>query len=181
VDSSGAESGSTYAWRVNPFRRLANDLRATWRVLAKELSAFGVVGFLNLFVDIGLFNALHFGLDLGPTTAKIISTGVATTCAYFMNRHWSFSHRARTGLAREYSLFFGLNGIALLMGIAINDFTYYVLSHTDARSMNLANLIGIGLGTIFRFWAYKRWVFLAPDTAEEISGDVAVNKAEADA
>jgi putative flippase GtrA len=148
---------------VNSFRKLAEELSTTWRILVKELSAFGVVGFVNLFVDIGLFNWLHFGLGLGPTTAKVISTGVATTSAYFMNRHWSFSHRARTGLAREYTLFFGLNGIALLMGIAINDVTYYVLSRTDHLSMNIANLIGIGLGTIFRFWAYKRWVFLAPD------------------
>jgi putative flippase GtrA len=148
-------------------------VKATWRVLLKELSAFGVVGFVNLFVDIGLFNWLHFGLGLGPTTAKVLSTGVATTSAYFMNRHWSFSHRARTGLAREYTLFFGLNGVALLMGIAINDVTYYVLSRTDHLSMNIANLLGIGLGTMFRFWAYKRWVFLAPDTTESLLGEEA--------
>jgi putative flippase GtrA len=154
---------------VHSFRDLLDEVQATWRVLLKELSAFGVVGFVNLFVDIGLFNWLHFGLGLGPTTAKVLSTGVATTSAYFMNRHWSFSHRARTGLAREYTLFFGLNGVALLMGIAINDVTYYVLSRTDQLSMNIANLLGIGLGTIFRFWAYKRWVFLAPDTTEEIT------------
>lgn len=154
---------------MSPLRDLLDELKSTWRILAKELSAFGVVGFVNLFVDIGLFNWLHFGLGLGPTTAKVLSTGVATTSAYFMNRHWSFSHRARTGLAREYSLFFGLNGVALLMGVAINDITYYVLSRTDHLSMNIANLIGIGLGTMFRFWAYKRWVFLAPDTAEEIT------------
>ena len=148
------------------FHDLIGDLRATWRILLKELSAFGAVGFVNLFVDIGLFNWLHFGIGLGPTTSKVISTGVATTSAYFMNRHWSFSHRARTGLAREYSLFFGLNGIALLIGVAINDVTYYVLSRTDHLSMNIANLLGIGIGTIFRFWAYKRWVFLAPESTE---------------
>jgi putative flippase GtrA len=151
---------------VHSLRNLPDELKHTWRILAKELSAFGVVGFINLFVDIGLFNWLHFGVGLGPTTAKVISTGVATTSAYFMNRHWSFSHRARTGLAREYSLFFGLNGIALLIGVAINDTTYYLLSRTDHLSMNVANLLGIGVGTVFRFWAYKRWVFLAPVTTQ---------------
>jgi hypothetical protein len=25
------------------------------------------------------------------------------------------------------------------------------------------NVIGTGLGTVFRFWAYKKWVFLHPD------------------
>jgi putative flippase GtrA len=153
---------------VSAFRDAVRDLRFTWRILLKELSAFGVVGFFNLFLDIALFNWLHFGLGLGPTTAKVLSTGTATTSAYFMNRHWSFSHRARTGLAREYSLFFGLNAIALLAGVAINDFTYYVLSRTDQVSMNIANLLGIGVGTVFRFWAYKRWVFLAPEPPQEI-------------
>ena len=27
---------------------------------------------------------------------------------------------------------------------------------------NAASFIGTGLGTIFRFWAYRKWVFLAP-------------------
>jgi putative flippase GtrA len=165
---------------VNPFRGLAGKLGTTWRILAKELSAFGVVGFLNLFVDIGLFNLLHKGLGLGPTTSTVLSTAVATTSAYFMNRHWSFSHRARTGLAREYTLFFGLNGIALLMGIAVLDFTYYVLDLTDTTSTNIAKVLGIGIGTIFRFWAYKRWVFLAPDTVAEISDESAITKADAE-
>ena len=171
MDSPGADLGSPYAWRVNPFRKLASELNTTWRILVKELSAFGVVGFINLFVDIGLFNVLHGGLGLGPTTSTVLSTGVATTCAYFMNRHWSFSHRARSGLAREYTLFFGLNGIALLMGIAVLDFTYYILDRTDPTSYNLAKILGIGIGTIFRFWAYKRWVFLAPDTAAELADE----------
>jgi len=29
--------------------------------------------------------------------------------------------------------------------------------------MNAVNLVTIGMGTIFRFWAYKRFVFLHPD------------------
>jgi putative flippase GtrA len=132
-----------------------------WQVLFKELSAFGVVGAVNLFVDIGLFNALHFGAGIGPLSSKVISTTVATTSAYFLNRHWSFSHRARTGLAREYTLFFVLNGIALAMGLLVLGATRYGFGFTDKLSLNVANLIGIGLGTIFRFWSYKRWVFPA--------------------
>jgi putative flippase GtrA len=140
-----------------------------WRVLLKELSAFGVVGVINLFVDIGLFNALHFGVGLGPLTAKVISTTVATTSAYFLNRHWSFSHRARTGLAREYTLFFVLNGIALVMGLLVIGATRYGFGLTDKVSLNVANLIGIGIGTVFRFWSYKRWVFPAHDESDTAS------------
>jgi len=144
---------------VSFVRSLLDRVETPWRVLVKELSAFGVVGVINLFVDIGLFNALHFGAGIGPLTSKVISTTVATTSAYFLNRHWSFSHRARTGLAREYVLFFVLNGIALVMGLLVLGLTRYGFGLTGKLSLNVANLIGIGLGTIFRFWSYKRWVF----------------------
>jgi putative flippase GtrA len=144
---------------VSFVRSLLDRIGTPWLVVVKELSAFGVVGVFNLFVDIGLFNALHFGAGIGPLTAKVISTGIATTSAYFMNRHWSFSHRARTGLAREYTLFFVLNGVALVMGLAVIAATRYGLGFTDKVSLNVANLVGIGFGTVFRFWSYKRWVF----------------------
>jgi putative flippase GtrA len=139
-----------------------------WLVLVKELSAFGVVGVINLFVDIGLFNALHFGVGIGPLTSKVVSTSIATTSAYFLNRHWSFSHRARTGLAREYTLFFVLNGIALVMGLLVIGATRYGFGLTDKLSLNVANLIGIGIGTVFRFWSYKRWVFPAHEDAASV-------------
>jgi putative flippase GtrA len=149
---------------VSVVRSLLDRAGSPWQVLAKELSAFGVVGVVNLFVDIGLFNLMHFGVGLGPLTSKVISTSVATTSAYFMNRHWSFSHRARTGLAREYTLFFLLNGVALAMGLVVLGMTRYGFGLTDKLSLNVANLIGIGVGTMFRFWSYKRWVF--PPQAE---------------
>jgi putative flippase GtrA len=147
-------------------RSLTDRIGTPWQVLLKELSAFGVVGVINLAVDIGIFNALHFGAGIGPLTSKVISTTVATTSAYFMNRHWSFSHRARTGLAREYMLFFVLNGIALVMGLLVLGLTRYGFGFTGKLSLNVANLVGIAIGTVFRFWSYKRWVF--PPSAEAI-------------
>jgi len=156
---------TTYTPRVSFARGLLARTTTPWHILLKELSAFGAVGVVNLFVDIGLFNALHFGTGIGPLTSKVISTSTATTSAYFMNRQWSFSHRARTGLAREYSLFFLLNGVALLMGLLVLGTTRYGLGLTDKFSINVANLVGIGIGTVFRFWSYKRWVF--PPQQEE--------------
>ncbi len=131
-----------------------------WHILAKELSAFGVVGAINFGVDTGLFNAFHVGLGVGILTSKAGSTTVATTLSYFMNRHWSFSHRARTGLRREYVLFFAINLVALAIGLVILAISEYGLNYRDTLSENIANLIGIAIGTVFRFWSYKRWVFM---------------------
>lgn len=151
----GARGNATYT----PAVRLPDRLGTPWQILVKEVSAFGVVGVLNLFVDVGLFNLLHFRIGLGPTTSNVLSAAVATTISYFANRHWSFSHRARTGLRREYTLFIVINLIALGISSVVIAFTYYVLDATDPFALNVAKVVGIGIGTIFRFWSYKRYVF----------------------
>jgi putative flippase GtrA len=38
-------------------------------------------------------------------------------------------------------------------------FTYYVAGATDPFALNVAKMVGIGIGTVFRFWSYKRYVF----------------------
>ncbi len=142
-------------------RRLRAEIRATWRILLKELSAYGVVGLINLGIDVAIFNLLHFTLGVGPLTSKVGATCVSVTTAYFMHRHWSFSHRARTGVRREYPLFFLINGIALAMGLLVIALVRYGFDRDDVFALNVANLVGIAIGTAFRFWCYKRWVFPA--------------------
>ena len=78
-------------------------MRSSWRILLKEVAAFGAVGIVSLFIDLGIYNALF---QYGSLKAKCVSTVVATTFAYFGNRHLSFSHRARTSIGRETSFFF---------------------------------------------------------------------------
>ena len=131
-----------------------------WRILVRELSAFGIVGVVNLGIDVGLFNLLHFTFGIGPLTSKVAATVVSVTSAYFMHRHWSFAHRARTGLRREYPLFFLINGGALVIGLAVIALVRYGFGWDGVVSLNIANLVGIAIGTVFRFVAYRRWVFL---------------------
>lgn len=143
--------------------RALTDRPARSRSLVRELGAFGIVGLVNLGVDVGLFNLLHFTLGIGPLTSKLVATGVSVTSAYVMHRQWSFSHRARTGVRREYPLFFLINGVALLMGLIVLGVARYGFGLEGVLSLNLANLVGIAVGTAFRFVAYKRWVFMAPE------------------
>ena len=74
-------------------------LRGTWRLLLKELGAFGVVGGLCFALDSALFQLLYTSAGLGAVPPSSISTVVSMTVAYLGNRYWSFSHRARTGCA----------------------------------------------------------------------------------
>ncbi|MEU0565559.1 GtrA family protein [Nonomuraea sp. NPDC005983] len=128
--------------------------------LLHELTKFGVIGAMAFVIDTGLYNVFMLWLDLGPLTSKVLATLISATFAYLGNRFWTFRHREQSGLGREYFLFFLLNGIALLFGMLTIGFTKYTLHLHDAFSLNVANLMGVGLGTLFRYWSYKKWVFL---------------------
>jgi putative flippase GtrA len=136
-------------------------VRDSWRILFKEISAFGLVGLISLVIDLSLFAWLS---PDGALKAKCISTVVATVFAYFGNRYLSFSHRARSSIGRETSFFFGINLIVLVISELIIAFFVYPLHYGHGSGVVfVVNLGTIGLGTIFRFWAYKRFVFLHPD------------------
>jgi putative flippase GtrA len=141
--------------------KLREQLRGSWRILLKEISAFGLIGAMALVIDLSVFAWLS---PHGALKAKAVSTVVSTTFAYFGNRHLSFSHRARTSIARETSFFFGINLITLIFSELIIALFVYPLKypHTSA-TVFVVNVFTIGLGTLFRFWAYKRFVFLHPD------------------
>jgi len=136
-----------------------------WRILVHELAKFGIVGVFNTFLDFGLANLLHFGFHWHELAAKTGSTVVAATSSYFMNRHWTFRHRARTGLRREYSLFFLLNGVGLLISDACILVVQVGLHRTGVLWFNLAQVVGLAFGMLFRFTTYKRWVFVQPEGA----------------
>jgi putative flippase GtrA len=130
------------------------------RRLSHELGKFGAVGLAAYVVDIGIYNLIRFGLDWAPLRSKAISTIIAITVAYFGNRHWTWRHRRHTSFRREYLLFAIVNGAGLAIQLAILGFTVYVLDLRGGLAENLAgNVVGVAIGTGFRFWAYRTWVF----------------------
>ncbi len=151
---------------------LRNRLRMTWRVLLKELSAFGVVGAVCFIIDVGLFQYLYGHADVGAVNAKLLSTLASTTLAFIGHRYWSFSHRARTGVRREYTLFIVINGLALALGLALVAFVRYPLGQESALVLQAANLTSIALGTILRYFSYRRWVFPAHDSPAAVGRPV---------
>jgi len=145
---------------------LVQRLRDATDVVAREMVKFGAVGAIAFVVDIGLFNLLRFGLDGAgplehkPITAKIISATAATLVAWVGNRLWTFRHRRRVKVHHELALFVIFNVAGMLIALGCLWFSHYVLDLTSARDDNLsANGVGLVLGTLFRFWAYRTFVF----------------------
>jgi putative flippase GtrA len=133
--------------------------------MRKELSKFGVIGLAAYVIDLTVFNLLRFAGGEGPLydkplTAKVFSVLVATTFAYFGNRHWTFKDRTRSSFRREYGLFFAFNAVGMIISLSCLWISHYLLGFDSALADNIsANVIGLILGTIFRFWGYHNWVF----------------------
>lgn len=143
-----------------------HDLRRQLVRLAREFAKFGTVGAAGMVIDLGLFNLLVFGggrvLAEHPLPARTLSIAAATVVTYLGNRFWTWRHTERRGMHREYALFFVLNGIGLGINLSVLWLATEALGATGPIWTNLANLTGIGLGTLFRFWSYRRFVFRAP-------------------
>jgi putative flippase GtrA len=135
-----------------------------FRAIAHEIAKFGVIGLVAYVVTIGLSNWFHFAVGLGPLTSLGIAMLVAATFSYFANRHWTWRHRERTGWRREYTLFILLS----VVGFAITEVPVavaeYVLHLRSPLAYNISgNVIGTAFGSVWRFWSFKRWVFLEPE------------------
>lgn len=136
------------------------------RHLLPELAKFGIVGATGSVVDLGGSAFLYGTVHLGPLTSKGIALSAACVVTYLGSRFWTFRHRENQPLARELALFIVLNGVGLLIAEIVIAITAYAVGNKDQLAYNAASIIGTGLGTIFRYFAYRKWVFLAPARPE---------------
>lgn len=163
------------AGRVGPYPGsvIRNLIARVWREAAK----FGIIGLFNFALDAGLFNVLrHTVMSNRVITASIVSTSVAAVSSYFMNRHWTWRDRSRTGLSRELPMFLLLSAVGLGISTGCLAFSHYVLGYTSGLADNIAkNGFGLVLGMVWRFWSFKRWVFRPAATAQDSALEDAVN------
>ena len=132
--------------------------------LRNELLKFGSVGSVAYLVGVGGFNLLvhipRAPLADKPITASLISGIFAVLVAYIGNRFWTWRHRPKNSLKREVTIFFAVNAVGLGFSALSLGISRYVFDLHSALSDNIsANIIGVGLGTIFRFIGYRTWVF----------------------
>ena len=161
------------------------SLRKRFADLIPELAKFGVVGLIGSIIDLGGADYLHVHEGIGPMVAKALSITAATIVTYLGSRFWTFRHRVNQALLREGLLFVALNVVGLAIAEIVIAVTTYGLDYRSALAYNAASVIGTGLGTIFRYFSYKKWVFLAAvdelteaTTASEAAAMLAVAETE---
>jgi putative flippase GtrA len=160
----------------------------------KELVKFAVVGGSTFVIDTVLFLVLkHSVLEAKPIVSKVIATLVATIVSYVLNREWSFRTRGGRVRHHEAALFFLISGLGIAVTSAPLGVSRYLLDlttpHVSPFTQEMADfvsaqVVGTILAMMFRWWAFRRFVFPHADarpriredqidiTAAELLGDV---------
>jgi putative flippase GtrA len=147
-----------------------NEHRRASRLLP-QLIKFGAVGAVGVLVNVVVFNSLMLTvfapkvMQHGPIYATIIATTVAIITNWVGNRFWAFSAQRQTNTLRE-GIEFGLVSLAG-MGIPILCLwiSHYLLGYKSLLADNISNyIVGLAIGTVFRFALYRWWVY-APNRA----------------
>lgn len=138
------------------------ELYDRFRQLLPELLKFGVVGGIGTVVDLSGAALLHGKYHVGPLEAKAASVTAATVITYLGSRFWTFKDHENHELKREAVLFIVLNVVGLAIAEAVVGLVTYAMSLHGQLEYNIASFLGTGCGTIFRYFAYKKWVFLPP-------------------
>ncbi|MFC9683647.1 GtrA family protein [Streptomyces sp. NPDC056948] len=147
--------------------RARDAVKGIWREAAK----FGVVGALAFVVDNGGYNLLVFGLPGGveggpmrtsPVQASVIATAAAALFSWAGNRYWTYRDQHREKVTHELVLFLVANGVGLAITAGTVFASRQLLGLDSALSDNTARIFGWALATLFRFYAYRRYVFVAP-------------------
>jgi putative flippase GtrA len=144
------------------------------RKLIAQLARFGAVGAVGFVVDIGVFNLLRLtvlspdAVDHGPFLAKVISTSLAIVVNWIGNRYWTFGEERRTRALREGIEFAVVSVGGMLIGLACLWISREILGYTSLLADNISsNVVGLALGTVFRFALYRFWVFNPARTSRQ--------------
>ena len=142
--------------------------------LASEAVKFLTVGGLATLVSFVLFNALVHGINRpgpmheDPLVAFILANTVGMVVSYRGSRSWAFRNRSAVGVAGGRLAFFVINMVSMVIPLGCLSFSRYVLGLTDPFADNIAaNVVGLSLGTLARFWALRRFIFLSPARIEQ--------------
>ena len=141
--------------------------------------SFLVVGGVGFLVDAAVYNALVFWGGHGPLFAyplvgKIIAIAVASVATYFGSRFWTYRDRAGKQTLASFAVFALLNVIAILLQLGCLGFSRYVLHLDSPLADNVSGtLIGQAAATLFRYFAYGKWVFRDHErAADEATADI---------
>ena len=145
-----------------------------------EVVRFMMVGGIATAVAFVLFNGLVHGFFLGagpmnsqPIPAYVIANTVGMLISYDLSRRWTFRHRVSDHPDGGFTAYVVINAVTMLLPIACLYLTRSVFGWDSAIADNLsANVIGVLLGQIARFFLFRKFVFGRPIRYTQVYGSV---------
>lgn len=132
-------------------------------LLSREVLDFLVVGGAGYVVDVSVFNLLRSVAPFSvvdPSIARTLAVCVAMCVTYVGNRSLTWRGRSGGDRRREISLFVLFNVIGFGFSVVTLLVSHDLLGLTSRLADNVsANVVGLALGTVFRYVTYKRFVF----------------------
>ena len=142
-----------------------------WRRILTEAYRFLAVGGLATIVAFVIFNLLVHGFRMGydapladePYLAYVIANVIGMAVSYRGSRTWVFKDRPPRTADGGRLLFIVINLATMLIPMACLWVSRNVLGLDDPLSDNVAaNVIGLFLGMVARFYLFRTLVFRRP-------------------
>ncbi len=144
-------------------------MRARLRRLSNEAAKFSAVNVAATVVAVLLFNVLAHGvmgiyrpgpLNGWPLTSWFIANWVGMWISFYGSRRYAFKHRRPSGPGGGALIYTVVNLASFVIPMACLWLTRNTMGWNSALADNIsANVIGAALGMVFRFWAFRRFVF----------------------
>lgn len=161
----------------------------------KRFVKFLVVGMIGFIVDFGIFNLLlnplnalfsvgtwayhllfglglgeEFIIHLGPTVASSISFVAAVISNFYWNRHWTYPDSRSRSPRRQFTMFFVVSAIGILIRIPIVFFTTPVFrslvstigplqTHATRLADNMSLAVAVLVVLFWNFFANRYWTY----------------------
>lgn len=134
--------------------------------LFHEIAKFGLVGGTSLVINFILFQVYSSFKRNDVLVASIVASVLSTIVAYLGNRYWTYRDRDCTGVGREVVLFFGSNGVGMVIQVGCLALTHYVIGWNSNLGDFFGNyVLGMSMGMGFRFWSYRTLIFPETESA----------------
>ncbi|MGO4595412.1 GtrA family protein [Leifsonia sp. 2TAF2] len=138
--------------------------------LLPQLIKFGAVGAVGFVVNLLVFNALMLLVLVNVPHKTLFSTAIATLVAigtnWVGNRYWAFSGNRNENATREGLEFLIVSLAGMAIPLLCVWVSHYLLGYQSLLADNISNnVVGLALGTVFRFAFYRWWVFSPERTA----------------
>ena len=137
------------------------------RPIIQQLSKYGLVGWLNVFIYAGIFNLLSLasGISKGLIADffAVIAFTVTITNAFFWNKLWTFQAKSSGEGKKEYAKFFIVTGITTILNTLLFHVIINVLGapagFDEKMWANIAIIFSIPVSFAGNFLGYRFFVF----------------------